>query len=54
MSYNISKVHQILVFSIQNQDMSLIGYADARYLSDLHNGKSQSGLVFLYGGTVIS
>jgi hypothetical protein len=34
--------------------LSLIGYADARYLSDPHNGKSQTGFIFLHGGTTIS
>jgi hypothetical protein len=34
--------------------MSFIGYADAEYLSDPHNGKSQIGFVFLHRGTVIS
>jgi hypothetical protein len=34
--------------------MNLIGYADARYLSDPHNDKSQTDFIFLHGGTVIS
>jgi hypothetical protein len=42
------------LFYPKNQDMSLIGYADAGYLSDPHNGKSQTGFVFLHGGTTIS
>jgi hypothetical protein len=54
MSYDISKVHQILVFYLKNQELSLIGYVDAGYLSDLHNGKSQSGFVFLHGEAAIS
>jgi hypothetical protein len=33
--------------------MSLIGYADAGYLSDPQNGKSQINFVFLHGGTSI-
>jgi hypothetical protein len=32
----------------------MIGYTDAGYLSDPHNGKSQTGFVFLHGGTSIS
>jgi hypothetical protein len=28
------------LFYLKNQDLSLIGYADTRYLSDTHNGKS--------------
>jgi len=32
----------------------MIGYIDAGYLSNPHNGKSQTGFVFLYGGTAIS
>ena len=32
----------------------MVGYADAGYRSDLHNAKSQTGFVFLCGGTTIS
>ena len=32
----------------------LLGYADARYLSDPHKTRSQTGYVFNYNGTVIS
>jgi hypothetical protein len=32
----------------------LLGYADAGYLSDPHNAKSQTGYVFTHGGTTIS
>jgi hypothetical protein len=42
------------LFYKENQDLSLIGYVDAGYLSDPHNGKSQTGFIFLYGGTPIS
>jgi hypothetical protein len=38
----------------KNQDLSIIGYADTGYLSDPHNGKSQTGFMFLHGGTTIS
>ena len=34
--------------------MSLIGYVDAGYLSDLHNNKSQIGFMFLHEETTIS
>jgi hypothetical protein len=34
--------------------MSLIGYADAAYLCDPYNGKSQIGFMFLHGGMSIS
>jgi hypothetical protein len=37
-----------------NQDPTLIGYTDAGYLSDPHNVRSQTGFVFLQGGTAIS
>ncbi|KAJ9547136.1 hypothetical protein OSB04_019679 [Centaurea solstitialis] len=33
---------------------SLYGFADAGYLSDPHNGRSQTGYVFTMGGTAIS
>jgi hypothetical protein len=42
------------IFYPKNQDLSLIGYVDAGYLSDPHNGKSHTGFVFLHGGTTIS
>ena len=32
----------------------LIGYTDAGYLSDPHNGRSQTGYLFTCGGTAIS
>ena len=38
----------------KNQDLRLVGYAYAGYLSDPHNARSQTGFVFLYGGTAIS
>jgi hypothetical protein len=42
------------LFFRKNQDLSLVGYADAGYLSDPHNAISQTGYVFLCGGTAIS
>jgi hypothetical protein len=42
------------LFYGRNQDPSLVGYTDAGYLSDPHNGRSQTGFVFLNGGTAIS
>jgi len=42
------------LFYNRNQDPSLLGYTYAGYLSDPHNGKSQTGFVFLQGGTTIS
>jgi hypothetical protein len=42
------------LFYPKNQDLSLIGYVDARYLSDPHNVKYQTGFVFLHRGTTIS
>jgi hypothetical protein len=41
-------------FYKRSNDPSLIGYTDAGYLSDPHNGRSQTGFVFLQGGTAIS
>ena len=38
-----------------NQSISqLVGYADAGFLSDPHNGKSQTGYLFTCGGTAVS
>nr|CAD40421.3 OSJNBa0065J03.17 [Oryza sativa Japonica Group] len=42
------------LFFKKNQDSTLIGYTDASYLSDPHNARSQTGFVFLQGGTAIS
>ena len=42
------------LFFQRNQDPTVIGYTDAGYLSDPYNGLSQTGFVFLYGGTAIS
>jgi hypothetical protein len=42
------------LFYQKKQEMTLIGYTDAGYLSDPHNARSQTGFVFLYGGTAIS
>jgi hypothetical protein len=54
MSYDISKTSDLGLLYLKNQDLSLIGYADAGYLSDSHNSKSQTGFMFLHGGTSIS
>jgi hypothetical protein len=37
-----------------NQHPTLIGYTDVGYLYDPHNARSQTGFVFLQGGTTIS
>jgi hypothetical protein len=51
----IKDVHQIWVFFyLKNKDLSLIGYVNAEYLSDPHNGKFQTYFIFLHGGTTIS
>jgi hypothetical protein len=42
------------LFYSRNQDPILLGYTDAGYLSDPHNGRSQTGFVFLQSGTAIS
>jgi hypothetical protein len=42
------------LFFARNQDPNMIGYTDAGYLSDPHNARSQTGFVFLHGGTTIS
>jgi hypothetical protein len=34
--------------------LEIIGYADAGYLSDPHNGRSQTGYLFTSGDTAIS
>ena len=42
-----------LFYSV-NCSPNLIGYADAGYLSDPHKARSQTGYVFISGGTAIS
>jgi hypothetical protein len=42
------------LFFQRKTDPSMIGYADAGYLLDPHNARSQTGFVFLHGGTAIS
>lgn len=42
------------LFFRKNQDLTMAGYADAGYLSDPHKALSQTGYVFLCGGTAIS
>jgi hypothetical protein len=42
------------LFFRRNQESDLIGYADAGYLSDPQNGRSQTGFIFLHGETDIS
>jgi hypothetical protein len=42
------------LFFRKNQDHNLIKYADVGYLSDPQNARSQTGYVFLHGGTAIS
>jgi hypothetical protein len=42
------------LFYGRNQDPSLVGYTDAGYFSNLNNGRSQTGFVFLNGRTAIS
>jgi hypothetical protein len=42
------------LFYRKNTKSKLVGYTSARYLSDPHKTRSQSGYVFTYGGTAIS
>ena len=42
-----------LFFSNKSKS-DLIGYADAGYKSDPHQGRSQTGYLFTHGGTAIS
>jgi hypothetical protein len=42
------------LFYSRSQNPNLIGYIDAGYLSDPHNGRSQIGFVFMQGSTAIS
>jgi hypothetical protein len=51
--YLIGTIDLGLFYKI-NQNKTLIGYSDAGYLSDPHEARSQTGFVFLHGGTAIS
>lgn len=42
------------LFYSNNSKEGLIGYADAGYLSDPHKSRSQTGYMFMNGGTAIS
>ena len=42
------------LFFQKTDDPNLVGYTDAGYLSDPHNARSQTGFIFLHGGTAIS
>jgi len=42
------------LFYSRSQDPVLLGYTDAGYLSDPHNGISQTGFVYLQGSIAIS
>jgi hypothetical protein len=41
------------LFYKRNQELTMVGYADVGYMSDPHNARSQTGFIFLYGGTTI-
>jgi hypothetical protein len=43
----LNGTRDLRLFYSRNQDLILLGYADAGYLSDSHNGRSQTGFVFL-------
>jgi hypothetical protein len=46
--------HDLGLFYDRKKNATLIGYADAGYLSDPQKAKSQTGYVFTYGGSPIS
>ena len=46
--------HDLGLFYQSCPNATLVGYADAGYLSDPHKAKSQNGYVFTYGDTSIS
>ena len=50
----LNGTRNLRLFYSKNQDPILLGYTDAGYLSDPHNGRSQTGFEFLQGGTTIS
>lgn len=50
----LSGTSDLGLFFPTNTDHILTGYADAGYLFDPHDGKSQTGYIFLAGSTTIS
>ena len=42
------------LFFPKKNNLTMVGYADAGYLSNPHNARSQTGFVFLTGGLAIS
>ena len=53
-SQNIRGTMDMSLYYSLSSKSRLVGYADAGFLSNPHNGRSQTGYVFLYGGTAIS
>jgi hypothetical protein len=45
---------EIGLFYPKVSKLELVGYANVGYLSDPHNGRSQTGYLFTSGGTTIS
>ena len=42
------------LFYFKAREPQLLGYVDARYLSDPHKARLQTGYIFTYGNTAIS
>ncbi|KAJ1263512.1 hypothetical protein BS78_09G190800 [Paspalum vaginatum] len=50
----LNGTNDLRLYFEKNQDPTMIGYTDAGYLSDPHDTRSQTGFVFLHGGTANS
>ena len=50
----LKRTTDMCLFYSVNCSPNLVGYADAGYLSDPHKARSQTGYVFICGGTAIS
>src|SRR6185437_2814725 len=47
-------IEDLGLFFQKKEDLNIVGYTDAGYLSDPRKALSQTGYVFPYGGTAIS
>jgi ribosomal protein S24E len=50
----VNGIRDLGLFFKTDTSSDVVGYTDARYQSNPHNGRSQIGFVFLHNGTAIS
>jgi hypothetical protein len=50
----VNRTRDLGLFFKRGPSSDVVGYTDTKYQSDPHNGRSQTGFVFLHNGTAIS